>query len=169
MTGMVLVDAGTYEQLTAHAAALKAREQSVLDLGNQEPVERDGHGAGGVEPSPLPKCASDRSLIDWHTMPTIFEENPMPTRNVVLTDHQALLVEQLVASGRYQNASEVLREGLRLVEQREAEDAYRLEALRSAVQGGIADISAGRYKTFESRDALRDHLKSITARAITKA
>jgi len=36
----------------------------------------------------------------------------MPTRNVVLTDHQANMVEQLVASGRYQNASEVLREGL---------------------------------------------------------
>lgn len=168
MTGMVLVDAGTYEQLTAHAAALKAREQSVLDLGNQAGRTRRSR-CGGVEPSPLPKCASDRSLIDWHTMPTIFEENPMPTRNVVLTDHQALLVEQLVASGRYQNASEVLREGLRLVEQREAEDAYRLEALRSAVRGGIADISAGRYKTFESRDALRAHLKSITARAITKA
>ena len=48
----------------------------------------------------------------------------MPTRNVVLTDHQTNLVEQLVASGRYQNASEVLREGLRLVEQREAEDTY---------------------------------------------
>ena len=58
----------------------------------------------------------------------------MPTRNVVLTDHQATLVEQLVTSGRYQNASEVLREGLRLVEQREAEDAHRLEALRAAVQ-----------------------------------
>lgn len=93
----------------------------------------------------------------------------MPTRNVVLTDHQAALVEQLVASGRYQNASEVLREGLRLVEQREAEDASRLEALRSAVRGGVADIDAGRYKTFESRDALRAHLKSITARAITRA
>ena len=38
----------------------------------------------------------------------------MPTRNVVLTEHQASLVEQLVTSGRYQNASEVLREGLRL-------------------------------------------------------
>jgi putative addiction module CopG family antidote len=48
------------------------------------------------------------------------------------------LVEQLVTSGRYQNASEVLREGLRLVEQREAEDAYRLEALRAAVQLGAA-------------------------------
>ena len=31
----------------------------------------------------------------------------MPTRNVVLTDHQARLVERLVVSGRYQNASEV--------------------------------------------------------------
>jgi antitoxin ParD1/3/4 len=37
------------------------------------------------------------------------KEIVMPTRNVVLTDHQAALVEHLVASGRYQNASEVLR------------------------------------------------------------
>ena len=42
----------------------------------------------------------------------------MPTRNVVLTEHQAALVERLVSVGRYQNASEVLREGLRLVETR---------------------------------------------------
>ena len=44
----------------------------------------------------------------------------MPTRNVVLTEHQASFVEQLVSSGRYQNASEVLREGLRMIERREA-------------------------------------------------
>ncbi|MDR3068421.1 MAG: type II toxin-antitoxin system ParD family antitoxin, partial [Cellulomonas sp.] len=50
----------------------------------------------------------------------------MPTRNVVLTRHQHELVDTLVATGRYQNASEVLREGLRLVEQRENEDAARL-------------------------------------------
>jgi len=83
----------------------------------------------------------------------------MPTRNVVLTDHQASLVEKLVTSGRYQNASEVLREGLRLVEQREAEDAYRLEALRAAVKVGVADIEAGRFKTFDSKESLREHLK----------
>jgi antitoxin ParD1/3/4 len=83
----------------------------------------------------------------------------MPTRNVVLTDHQANLVERLVTSGRYQNASEVLREGLRLVKQRETEDAYRLEALRSAVQVGVADIEAGRFKTFDSKESLRAHLK----------
>lgn len=93
----------------------------------------------------------------------------MPTRNVVLTDHQASLVERLVASGRYQNASEVLREGLRLVEQREAEDAGRLEALRAAASVGIADIEAGRFQTFDSRKALRTHLKAVTAQALAKA
>lgn len=93
----------------------------------------------------------------------------MPTRNVVLTDHQASLVEQLVTSGRYQNASEVLREGLRLVEQREAEDAYRLEALRSAVQVGSLDIAAGRFKTFATKESLRDHLKSVTHKVIATA
>jgi antitoxin ParD1/3/4 len=69
----------------------------------------------------------------------------MPTRNVVLTHHQTAVVEQLVSSGRYQNASEVLRDGLRLIEQREAEDASRLVALRSAVRIGIADFDQGQF------------------------
>ncbi|MEM9477062.1 MAG: type II toxin-antitoxin system ParD family antitoxin [Pseudomonadota bacterium] len=43
----------------------------------------------------------------------------MPTRNVLLTEHQSALIDRLVADGRYQNASEVLRDGLREVEQRE--------------------------------------------------
>ena len=93
----------------------------------------------------------------------------MPTRNVVLTEHQASLVEQLVTSGRYQNASEVLREGLRLVEQREAEDAHRLEALRTAVQVGVADIESGRFKSFEAKETLRAHFKSISDKAIAAA
>lgn len=78
----------------------------------------------------------------------------MPTRNVVLTDPQARFVEQLVTSGRYQNASEVLREGLRMVQQRERSYAARLEALRDAVAVGVADIEAGRYETFDDRAAL---------------
>ena len=54
----------------------------------------------------------------------------------MVTDHQAKLIEQLVRSGRYQNASEVLREGLRLVERQVAEDAARLKALRDDVDLG---------------------------------
>jgi antitoxin ParD1/3/4 len=95
------------------------------------------------------------------------QELAMPTRNVVLTPHQAAFVEQLVASGRYQNASEVLREGLRLIEQREAEDAVRLESLRSAVLVGIADMEAGCFTMFESPEALNAHLESLVAQAIT--
>jgi antitoxin ParD1/3/4 len=90
----------------------------------------------------------------------------MPTRNVVLTNHQAAFVEQLVTSGRYQNVSEVLREGLRLVEQREVEDASRLEILRSAVRAGIENIETGHFNTFDNEESLRAHLKSITAKAI---
>lgn len=90
----------------------------------------------------------------------------MPTRNVVLTDHQADLVERLVDSGRYQNASEVLREGLRLIEDREAEDKARLKALRDAARIGIADIEAGRFDTFDSPGALSRHLVAIADEAI---
>jgi antitoxin ParD1/3/4 len=79
----------------------------------------------------------------------MYPENDMPTRNVVLTDRQSSLVDQLVTSGRYQNASEVLRDGLRMVEQREEGYAARLEALREAVTAGIADVDAGRYETFD--------------------
>ncbi|MCL2423286.1 MAG: type II toxin-antitoxin system ParD family antitoxin [Micrococcales bacterium] len=89
----------------------------------------------------------------------------MPTRNVVLTGHQHEFVESLVASGRFQNASEVLREGLRLVEQKENEDAARLVALRNAVDVGLADIAAGRYVDVTSDDITR-YVARLGERAI---
>ena len=82
----------------------------------------------------------------------------MPTKNVVLTEHHVKVIEGLVRSGRYQNASKVLREGLRLVEQREAEDAARLEALRQAAQIGIDAFERGDYRSFESFTELERHL-----------
>jgi antitoxin ParD1/3/4 len=90
----------------------------------------------------------------------------VPTRNVVLTDHQADLVERLVSTGRYQNASEVLRDGLRLVENREAEEKARLEALLAAARVGMADIAAGRYRSFETPEALDRHLGTIAEQVI---
>ena len=88
----------------------------------------------------------------------------MPTRNIVLTDHQQQMIETLVHSGRYQNASEVLREGLRLVEQREAEDAAKLEALRRAAQVGWSDLEAGRYSDLAQED-VADHIAELGRRA----
>jgi antitoxin ParD1/3/4 len=56
-----------------------------------------------------------------------------------------------------------------LVEQREAEDAHRLEALRAAVQLGAADIAAGRFKSFDTKASLRDHLRSVANKAAAAA
>ena len=102
-------------------------------------------------------------------MPILFLTNAecaMPTRNIVLTDFQTDLVEKLVASGRYQNASEVLRDGLRLVENREAEAKARLKALREAARIGVADIGAGRFRSFDSSADLNHYLASIVSRTI---
>lgn len=68
----------------------------------------------------------------------------MPTRNVVLTQHHEEMIAELVASGRYQNASEVLREGLRLIEERDTREETKLRALRKAAQIGLRDLDEGR-------------------------
>ncbi len=82
----------------------------------------------------------------------------MPTRNVVLTERQETLIEALVQSGRYQNASEVMREGLRLIENREAEEAAKLEGLRAAARVGTNDLERGDFKEFPNAAALVSHL-----------
>jgi antitoxin ParD1/3/4 len=74
----------------------------------------------------------------------------MPTRNIVLTERQHELVDSLVHSGRYQNASEVLREGLRLIEAREQVESAKLRALKEAAKVGWADVAAGRFTDIDA-------------------
>jgi antitoxin ParD1/3/4 len=88
----------------------------------------------------------------------------MPTRNVVLSARQHELVESLVQSGRYQNASEVLREGLRLMEERERLEQAKLKALKQAARAGWADVSVGRY-TDVSEARLEDFIGQLGKRA----
>ncbi len=88
----------------------------------------------------------------------------MPTRNVVLTDWHEKVIDALVSSGRYQNASEVLREGLRLLEQREAENAAKLTALRASAQAGFDAIDEGRFIDAPEHD-LPDYIAGLGKRA----
>jgi antitoxin ParD1/3/4 len=85
----------------------------------------------------------------------------MPTRNVVLTNEQANLVQSLVNSGRYQNASEVIREGLRLIERREAEDTAKLQALRDAADVGTAALDRGAFREFSKARSFETYLNGI--------
>ncbi len=60
----------------------------------------------------------------------------MPS-SYTLGSHFESFVRELVDSGRYSSASEVLRDGLRLLEEKEKERAAKLEWLRNAIQEGI--------------------------------
>ena len=84
----------------------------------------------------------------------------MATRNVVLPDPLEQQIENLVSSGRYQNASEVIRAGLRLLLQSEAEDAARLEALKTAVARGVQELDDGHYDEVQGGE-LTQYLDSL--------
>jgi len=102
------------------------------------------------------RCALLRALlaiIASNAYP-LEEELTVPTRNVNLTDHFDNFIDVGINSGRFSNASEVVREGLRLLEQREAEDQARLIWLRSAAQDSFAAIDRGEGLTFHSMDDL---------------
>jgi len=75
----------------------------------------------------------------------------MATRNVVLTDAQSALVDQLVESGRFQNASEALRAGLRLLEQDEAERA----GLRDRLALAVEEARQERFADGSGEDAIK--------------
>ena len=75
----------------------------------------------------------------------------MATRNVVLTDAQSALVDRLIASGRYQNASEALRAGLRLLER----DEIELGDLRARLTSGLEEARRGDLAEGSGEQAIR--------------
>lgn len=75
----------------------------------------------------------------------------MATRNVVLTEAESNLVDRLVSTGRYQNASEALRAGLRILEREEAEMAD----IRARLTAGLDEARRGDLAEGHGEDAIR--------------
>ncbi|RAI40502.1 type II toxin-antitoxin system ParD family antitoxin [Rhodoplanes roseus] len=69
----------------------------------------------------------------------------MPTRNISFTPEQDAFIEDVVQSGEYQNASEMVRDALRALQQRREEDALKLEALRLQIRAGVEALDGGDY------------------------
>lgn len=67
----------------------------------------------------------------------------MPTRNINLTEWLDRFVEKGVNSGKYGNASEVVRDALRLLAERQREEQAKLEWLRAAVKEGMDQLDRG--------------------------
>jgi antitoxin ParD1/3/4 len=91
----------------------------------------------------------------------------MPIRtslNVSLTPELEQFVHSRVASGRYQTASEVIREGLRLLEEREQTREAALEELRAQLRG-VEQADRGE---FLDGDAVFEEIRQLSARRRTE-
>ena len=91
----------------------------------------------------------------------------MPTRNINLTRQIDAFVEKSVSTGQYQNASEVVRDALRLLQLRKQEDKLKLQRLREAVDIGLADLEDGNYVELEEGE-VAEWLSSLGRRVPKK-
>ena len=71
--------------------------------------------------------------------------------SISLTDHQQRFIASLVDSGRYQGVSEVVRAGLRLLEEREEKRRAVLQQIEGAVEAGL---NSGEPMPMESVDSI---------------
>jgi antitoxin ParD1/3/4 len=94
---------------------------------------------------------------------------PMPTRNINLTAHFDEFVERQVSSGRYSNASEIVREGLRLLEEQEQVRQAKLKGLRKAAKDGFDEIDQGNGIAVKGEKALERFFEEIKAEVASQA
>jgi antitoxin ParD1/3/4 len=108
------------------------------------------------------------------------EEIAMGQMNVSITDHLAKYVQARVKSGRFNSASEVVREALRRMEEQDqralrigaptVEDvltdltAIESETIRRRVLESIAEIERGEYTDYEGREGLEELFDGVIAR-----
>jgi antitoxin ParD1/3/4 len=93
----------------------------------------------------------------------------MPTRNVNLTVHFDRFVQRQVSSGRYSNASEIVREALRLLEEQEQEREAKLQALRQAAKQGFDEIDQGKGIILKGKKAIHRFIEEIEGEVKTRA
>jgi len=83
----------------------------------------------------------------------------------MLTEHQTEFIDEMVSSGRYQNASEVLRDGLRLVEDRQRKYEASLAAIHAKVRLAADQLDAGEGVAISNEKELEAYLADAAQRA----
>ncbi len=81
--------------------------------------------------------------------------------NVNLTPNLELYVRDRASTGDYNNASEVVREAIRLLKRQEEEQQLKLERLREAIQVGIDDMEKGNYTAINSAEELDEFFAKL--------
>ncbi len=93
----------------------------------------------------------------------------IPTGNVNLTKQFDDFITKRIASGESSNASEVVREALRLLEERQLEHAAKLAWLRGAINESINDFETGDLTSIDSEQELEAFFDSIHEEVLAEA
>ena len=88
----------------------------------------------------------------------------MATRNISLTAQQDAFVAKLVKSGDYQNASEAMRDALRVLKAKRDEEALKLKRLRAALKVGLDQLERGEFVEVDVDD-IDGFMQSLVARS----
>jgi len=73
-----------------------------------------------------------------------------------------------IEAGEYQNASEAIRDALRVLQQRRRVDSLRLKALRAQIKTGVDALDRGDFAEVEDSD-LEGYLERLTTPAVKRA
>jgi len=88
----------------------------------------------------------------------------MPTRNISRTPEQDEFVAKIVKAGEYQNASEAVRDALRVLQKRRREDALKLKAMRMQIKTGVDALEQGDFDEIADSN-LDAYLEGLTTAA----
>jgi antitoxin ParD1/3/4 len=90
----------------------------------------------------------------------------VPTRNVNLTAEQDAFVDEIVRAGKYQDASEAIRDAVRGLQHRLKADELQLDLLRTQLQAGLDALDRGDFIELDDADldAALDDLAAPDAR-----
>lgn len=89
--------------------------------------------------------------------------------NVSLSPELEKFISGKVSQGRYQTASEVVREALRLLEERDRVREAHVKALRQEIDLGLRDLRAGRVTSFDLKGIKREGRRLLRSRKREKS
>ena len=84
----------------------------------------------------------------------------MDTMHISLTPELAELVNTKVTNGMYSSANEVVRAGLRLLQEQDEVQRLRLEELRREIMRGEESLARGEARVFHSGEELAAHIEA---------
>src|ERR1700730_1293274 len=85
-------------------------------------------------------------------LPALMGKPAMPTRNINLTAEQDAFVEEVVRAGKYQDASEAVRDAVRRLQQGLQVDELKLELLRTHIKAGLDALERGAFTEVDDAD-----------------